>query len=146
MPRRSPAACAERKRKDRTFRRDLFYRLAHVRVEVPPLRERPEDVPRLAQHFAAGRPISGDALRALLGYEWPGNVRELRSICERRVLAARRGGGTMAEAIRMDQHLDDVPDTLREAVAAFVVEEATPALAGNQRGQAYKWQTVDQQG
>jgi two-component system response regulator PilR (NtrC family) len=79
------------------FRQDLYYRLNVIRIEVPPLRERREDVPELAEHFLArccaehGRQIRGftpDALRALDGYPFPGNVRELENILERAVTLA----------------------------------------------------------
>jgi two-component system NtrC family response regulator len=72
------------------FRTDLFYRLNVVRIEIPPLRERREDVPLLAQHFllkhrgAAARVegIEPDALQLLSRYDWPGNVRELENAVE----------------------------------------------------------------
>lgn len=73
-----------------TFREDIFYRLATFQIEVPPLRQRREDIPLLieaflAQHAAQGRDIflSPEVLRALVDYAWPGNVRELRSMVER---------------------------------------------------------------
>ena len=81
-----------------TFRRDLFYRINVLTIEVPPLRERPEDIELLAETFLAelaprlGRPvteISPEAMRALHGYAWPGNVRELRNVVERGILVAR---------------------------------------------------------
>ncbi len=81
------------------FREDLFYRLHVFPVTLPPLRERREDVPLLAQHFlekhanALRRDLDGfapDALRALTGYPWPGNVRELENAIERAVAV---GGG-----------------------------------------------------
>jgi DNA-binding NtrC family response regulator len=74
------------------FRSDLFYRLNVVRIDVPPLRERLEDIQPLAQHFAAeiatrlGRPtpeIGSATLSRLRAYPWPGNVRELKSVIER---------------------------------------------------------------
>ncbi len=77
------------------FREDLYFRLNVVPVEVPPLRERPDDVPRLAEHFVErfcrewGRPtarIYPAAMRALQAYAWPGNVRELKNVLERVVL------------------------------------------------------------
>ncbi len=80
-----------------TFREDLYYRLNVVSVRVPPLRERPEDVPLLARHFlgkyaaAAGKPITGFAPRTLAllsSYGWPGNVRELEHVVERAVALA----------------------------------------------------------
>ena len=77
------------------FRQDLFYRVAAFPIEIPPLRERREDIPLLARHFLdkhadrADKSISGiatAALRLLLQYDWPGNVRELENAIERAVL------------------------------------------------------------
>jgi DNA-binding NtrC family response regulator len=74
------------------FRRDLFYRIHGVRVHVPPLRQRPEDVPLLVEHFSRMLPVSRrfapEALHALQAYSWPGNVRELRFTVERAGLLA----------------------------------------------------------
>src|SRR5207247_6783164 len=76
------------------FRQDLFFRLRVIEVDVPPLRERREDIPLLAAHFLEsygaryGRQIDGmtrEALELLTGYEWPGNVRELKNVIERAV-------------------------------------------------------------
>jgi transcriptional regulator with PAS, ATPase and Fis domain len=81
------------------FRDDLFYRLNVINIRIPPLRERREDVPALARHFAArsslviGKPIDGldeEALTVLLGYDWPGNVRELENAVERAIVTSRR--------------------------------------------------------
>jgi two-component system response regulator AtoC len=77
------------------FREDLFYRLNVVHIEVPPLRERVEDIPVLAGHFLGrlvarlGRPelrIGDDAMQVLCAYAWPGNVRELENSIERAVI------------------------------------------------------------
>src|SRR5580765_5569520 len=84
---------------DGTFREDLYYRLNVIPVELPPLRERKEDIPLLVQHFldkfraadAAGgqsRPtltVAQDAIRHLMAYSWPGNVRQLENAIERAV-------------------------------------------------------------
>jgi DNA-binding NtrC family response regulator len=79
------------------FRADLFYRLQVVTVEIPPLRDRREDIPQLAQVFARQaaeryalpeRVISPSALRRLVEYNWPGNVRELRNAVERSMILA----------------------------------------------------------
>ena len=79
------------------FRADLFYRLSVVQVQVPPLRERPEDIEPLATHFLAthgrryGRPglgLSQEAAALLRAHAWPGNVRELRNAMEQATLAA----------------------------------------------------------
>jgi len=77
------------------FREDLYYRLNVLRIELPPLRARAEDIPLLAQYFVEGfsrefrRPVQGlsqATLDVLGGYSWPGNVRELRNLIERAVL------------------------------------------------------------
>ena len=70
------------------FREDLYYRLAVVRCEIPPLRERLEDLPALARHFAeemgrSGFELSATLLDQLSRHDWPGNVRELRNVVER---------------------------------------------------------------
>ncbi|MBI5482572.1 MAG: sigma-54-dependent Fis family transcriptional regulator [Deltaproteobacteria bacterium] len=70
------------------FREDLYYRLAVFPLEVPPLRERREDIPALVAHFLGrrrGRPsrVSADAMARLAGYHWPGNIRELENVIER---------------------------------------------------------------
>jgi DNA-binding NtrC family response regulator len=69
------------------FREDLFHRLNVVRLTLPPLRERKDDVPLLVEAFLAGVPgrfiVSNDAMDAMLGYNWPGNIRELKNCLER---------------------------------------------------------------
>src|SRR5207248_43737 len=79
------------------FREDLYYRLNVISVPLPPLRERCEDVPELAQHFLrlyaqrAGKAVTqldDDALAVLKGYAWPGNVRQLEHVIERAVVLA----------------------------------------------------------
>ena len=94
------------------FRRDLFYRLSVMPIRVPALRERPEDVPILAHHFALraaadlGREITAiapDAIALLQRYEWPGNVRELQHAVERAVILSTAPvlGAASFEAIRI---------------------------------------------
>lgn len=89
-----------------SFRQDLYYRLNVVDIHLPSLREHPEDVPLLIQHFfeksaqsSRARRFSSDALRALLNYPWPGNVRELENVIERALVLC------MGEEIA----LDDLP-------------------------------------
>ncbi len=74
------------------FRRDLYYRLAVVKITMPPLRERREDVPMLTRHFVQKyakrckvkpKPVSREAMAVLANYDWPGNVRELENAIER---------------------------------------------------------------
>ncbi|MDR1657946.1 MAG: sigma-54 dependent transcriptional regulator [Deltaproteobacteria bacterium] len=90
---RDLAALSEKK----LFRSDLFYRLNVLRLHVPPLRERLEDIPPLARHFLdsiadrnsmAARGIDKEAVRLLMGYQWPGNIRELEHEVERAALLA----------------------------------------------------------
>ena len=82
------------------FREDLYYRLSVFPVRVPPLRERKEDIPLLAQHFvdtryagpASRRPrLRRGDLEALKGYDWPGNVRELQNVIQRALIGGRQG-------------------------------------------------------
>jgi two-component system nitrogen regulation response regulator NtrX len=84
----------------RQFREDLLFRLNVLPVHIPPLRERPEDVPALVQHFASrqaarlGRPVQFDAgaVQLLAAYHWPGNVRELANLVERLAILTPSGG------------------------------------------------------
>ena len=88
-----------------TFRADLFYRLSVVRLRLPPLRERPEDVEALAVMFmkeyweqmgrgATPPPLSPETVQRLVSHRWPGNVRELRNFMERVVVLTRTGAGS----------------------------------------------------
>jgi DNA-binding NtrC family response regulator len=104
----------EREVKAGRFREDLFYRLSVVTLRVPPLRERPSDIPLLAERFLraasqnAGRArlrLSEDALNRLVAYEWPGNVRELESAVE---YAALHGRGSEVAS-------EDLPPRLQTA-------------------------------
>ena len=109
----------ESKMKDGAFRNDLYYRLSVIPIALPPLRERPEDVPALAEHFLATysfetkRQRSGftpEAMRILMNYSWPGNVRELANAVEHAVVLGK------TEEIG----LGDLPISLRH------IEEAAP--------------------
>jgi len=93
------------------FREDLYYRLKVIDIEMPPLRERKEDIPILVQHFIhkfskelkkAVSSVSEDALKILLNYFWPGNVRELENIIQR--------------AITLSQHEVILPDDLPASI------------------------------
>ncbi len=88
------------------FREDLYYRLNVVTIELPPLRERKEDVPLLAEHFLHKfaqenhKEITGfshEAAEFLLDYDWPGNVRELENVIERAIILAKGGLVTIAD-------------------------------------------------
>lgn len=111
-----------------SFRADFLFRLNTFQIDLPPLRNRSEDVLLLFQHFVVQiaetyeiKPpeMSASDAATLLAHSWPGNVRELRHVAERWVLAARRGGAPVAAALRLSDGEYDVPETLREALAAF---------------------------
>jgi len=119
------------------FRSDLYYRINTVTLSLPTLRQRRDDLVMLFTHFmehsarvheVSAPEVSPDDVAALLAHDWPGNVRELRHVAERRILAARRGRGSVIEALRGDAMTEDIPDTLREAVAAFERELIAKAL------------------
>ena len=93
------------------FRRDLYYRLSVVTLDVPPLRQHPEDIPKLAERYLADFRVrfssdvssfSEEAMRALDRYPWPGNIRELINVVERSVL--------LCEGTQIT--LDDLPRTI----------------------------------
>jgi DNA-binding NtrC family response regulator len=86
-----------------TFREDLYYRLNVVPMNIPPLRERKEDIPYLVDHFVKkfGGEISEGALERLVSYHWPGNVRELENVIERSILLA-KGPRVEADDIKIE--------------------------------------------
>ena len=128
------------------FRQDLWYRLNVVTVQLPPLRDRGDDVLAIAAHLLArlgaarGRPapaLADDAARALRGYRWPGNVRELRNVLERAALLT-EGGTLTAADLRLGEAAGtsvtppawaDLP--LREARDAFERDYLARALAAS---------------
>jgi two-component system, NtrC family, response regulator AtoC len=114
------------------FREDLYYRLNVLRIEVPPLRDRGDDLPLLAQHFIDTfgrefkRPVkalSHAAEQALRAYSWPGNVRELRNLIERAVL--------LAEGEMLEPHDFDSLHTSRTASSADGSGFSLPAAGIN---------------
>lgn len=91
---------------DGTFREDLYYRLSVIPLELPPLRERPDDIPELVEHFFVkakekhGRPdlvLRPGLLPYFSGYRWPGNIRELENVIERLVVLTRGNEITLAD-------------------------------------------------
>jgi transcriptional regulator with GAF, ATPase, and Fis domain len=114
------------------FRRDLYYRLNGITIPVPPLRERPSEIPALATHLLAQaakrarRPapqIPQEVLRMLVGHAWPGNIRELRNVMER-ALTLCRGDALTVATVMLDPEL---PDDADEPPS---VERQAPAAAG----------------
>jgi two-component system response regulator AtoC len=115
------------------FRDDLFYRLAVVEIQIPPLRERPEDIPLLAENFISriaareGRPfpkIQADALEMLRSYPWPGNVRELENFMEKTMIFCR------GEMIDLDSLPWEVRRRNRNETESLSLKQATMRLEG----------------
>jgi DNA-binding NtrC family response regulator len=103
------------------FREDLFYRLAVARVRVPPLRERPEDLPRLADEFAqeVGIVLPTEALAAFSAYEWPGNIRELRNLVFRLAVDPNATVEASSGISEDDMLLRPMPEARRIASSEF---------------------------
>jgi DNA-binding NtrC family response regulator len=135
------------------FRRDLYYRLSVVEVQIPPLRERPEDIPLLAEHFLRKlakraqipyRRLTQDALSVLSAHTWPGNVRELRNVLEKGFALAEHeeiatavlvgSVGTRAEpdAESVEPSAGDVTPTYATARERFEREYLAEVLRENQ--------------
>jgi two-component system response regulator AtoC len=119
------------------FREDLYYRLNVVTIELPPLRERKEDIPLLAQHFLNDfalenqKRITGfspEATESLLAYDWPGNVRELENAIERAVILAKDSVITVAELPQENMSLgrsDSVGKNLKEMEKSHIMDVIT---------------------
>jgi len=123
------------------FRQDLLFRLNTIEIHVPPLRERPEDIPLLARHFLAShagryrKKIAGfepAAMEALLAHRWPGNVRELDHAVERAVLMT-TGGAIRAGDLALKRGGDAarLEDLSLEEVENLLVRKAMDRFAGN---------------
>lgn len=120
------------------FREDLFFRLNVVPVHLPPLAGRREDIPPLAEHFAAryaadrrvpNPEISDEAIAAMQAYEWPGNVRQLRNIIERTIILApcnrvSRIDADMLPAEIIEDQLQIAPDKSAQAIMVTPLREA----------------------
>ncbi|WP_216612463.1 sigma-54-dependent transcriptional regulator, partial [Myxococcus xanthus] len=125
------------------FREDLLYRLNTVEVQLPPLRERREDIPLLAAHFLAeqgrryGRPnvrLSSEALEALLAYAWPGNVRELEHAVERAMLMASGDEVTQEDLLLKRagrEGMTRLEEMTLEEVERYLIERALARHEGN---------------
>ena len=129
--------------KEGTFREDLYYRLNVIALHLPPLRERREDIPLLASHFAAmtgqrlGRSVAGftpEARACLIRYDWPGNVRELGNAVERAIVLGEGGlirpedlpetileGGGVA-AVSLGKYHDILHETKKRLIRAAIAE------------------------
>ena len=131
-----------------TFRRDLFYRLHVFPIQIPPLRERREDIPTLVEYFIsryarrAGRDIKGiqsKSLELLKSYSWPGNIRELQNVIERAVIVHEKGSLVVEEswlspessqAVRVAQHPFQRPLADEKALIEETLAECGGKVSG----------------
>jgi transcriptional regulator with PAS, ATPase and Fis domain len=120
------------------FREDLFYRLNVFSLHLPPLRDRRDDVPSLAQSFVETAPksseISSAALQTLMGFNWPGNVRELKNVIERAAVMAENGviepqhlpvqvsGGVVGQAMQEVPEQASLDDRLGEIEKRLIID------------------------
>ncbi len=147
----------ESKRRDKTFREDLYYRINVIVLEIPPLRQRKEDIPLLVDHFISGfagryrsrvKSVSREAMDLLMKYDFPGNVREMENIIERGVVIARGDVITSSElpfGANKTDNKDKGPGaeegTLQEAVEVLekqMIDGALSETSGNQSRAAVK--------
>ena len=123
------------------FRKDLYFRIYVFPIHIPPLRERPEDLPGLIVHLLEGMNIprteaSPKILEMLQAYPWPGNIRELRNVLERAVLLARRGPLSI-------EHFSGLLSTPVESISG---EEEEVWTSGGMRSSLPEDQTLNSQG
>ncbi len=119
-----------------TFREDLFYRLNVLPIKLPPLRDRPEDIPLLSQHFIDRFSISLDkeikgitsaAMSILLKHSWPGNVRELENVIERAVVLAEETN-LVPENFPSDLGKESVTDKMDDSLEGYSLKTAQKVL------------------
>jgi two-component system nitrogen regulation response regulator NtrX len=126
---------------DGSFREDLYYRINVVNIHLPPLRERIEDIPKLADHFLRFfceqnnryiQDFEPQAMQLMLQYNWPGNVRELRSVVERLAIFVKGNKITVNDVAYVMSTSSSIPPnkslTYNEAKIAFQKEFITQAL------------------
>jgi len=117
------------------FREDLFYRLNVLSIHLPPLRERPDDIPVLAEHFVErlGRrlgftdpTISEEAMRLLQGYRWPGNVRELENAIERALVLSEASGHIRVGDL--DERFDPSDEPVASSASELNIKAVLPKV------------------
>ncbi len=113
----------EKEVKEKRFREDLYYRLNVIKIELPPLRDRKEDVEILAEHFLEkedpGMKLSRAAADALIKYEWKGNVRELEAVIKRAVIFSKASGRSM---IQLADLTDEIVKSSKHNFEDMVIE------------------------
>jgi len=122
------------------FREDLLFRLNTINIHLPPLRDRREDIPRLAMHFLGQYSqkyqkgvtrFDGSALNAMARYSWPGNVRELDHVVERSVLMA-RGSGIQADELGLrEEHIDRIEEMTLEDMERLLISRVLRRTHGS---------------
>ena len=134
--------------KAKTFREDLYYRLAVLPLALPPLRDRREDIPLLVRHFVEAsclrhrkplRDVTTDAMRALMNAPWPGNIRELEHLIERAVVTtsgpqvtqAHLFGSNPSRTTPAETDLRTVARTAAQQAERTRIEEALRQASGN---------------
>lgn len=122
------------------FRQDLFYRLNVYKIEIPPLRERKEDIPLLAEYYfrrftqAFHRSVEGIseiAMNALISYDWPGNVRELVNVIERAVITCREGMITTRDLPFESMPLSSLSEFNIREMEKYLISRALEQSGGN---------------
>jgi transcriptional regulator with PAS, ATPase and Fis domain len=115
--------------RDGKFRKDLYYRLAQFHLQVPPLRERPDDIVALAEFFLTqnlpGAILNEEALEALRRYDWPGNVRELKNVAFRTAMQAKPG--------TLEIRAQDLPPALYGRAETVATESSQSNLADTEK-------------
>lgn len=117
------------------FREDLFYRVNTITAQMPPLRQRKEDIPLLVEHFlSSGSPnysgktsVSEEAMLLLMKYDWPGNIRELQNICERMQILAE--GHTIMTG--------DLPDNIKNPDTKIIMDDYDPTMTVHELEKRY---------
>jgi DNA-binding NtrC family response regulator len=132
------------------FRDDLYYRINVIEIRIPPLRERREDIPLLAEHFVEriaselGKDIAGisaDALKLLIEHDWPGNVRELENVIERAIVTSHNGMLVQSDFTWLNQRSSpeqswEIPDVPLAEMERRVILAAMERKRGNVRDAA----------
>ncbi len=152
--------------KEGRFREDLYYRLKVFPLRLPPLRERPEDLPLLAGHFLKryaeefGRPVGGfgqQAMETMMGYGWPGNVRELENEVQRLVIQVEQAEFILPEHLSprirefagaLGQRLPKMKGTLKEMMSQVEIQILRDALEehGNNKSQTARSLGITREG
>ena len=147
---------------EKQFRSDLYYRLNVFPISIPPLRERPEDIPLLVRHFVqqfAQRmnktidAISSETMEALTRYPWPGNIRELQNVIERSVVVHEKGNLSVKKSWLSRECFHTEPATHpafrrsamedREMIGAALAETQRPSVGTVGCGSQARYSAID---